>query len=334
MLSDSRFTLAILVDLYSQLIPALSGLANHSLQIEFASLLLKFSESRGLFGEALAATQDLYARALESDGQFLEAARYLTGLDDPEEDWEKLKRFLRIGEDLYHGKDYGNSFTYLSRAHAFVFRLSTPPPLLDRFDMLRGNLHIKRGSFLEAARAFVMAWQKGSAPDVRWAGLRRAAIAAVFAPPSANRTCFLRQFASDDQVRELDVFPMLDLITQNKFIDALARDEFLTAAADVVSDESARRVLETSSTQHNLSVAQNIFVSVKINRLASLIGDTPANVHRELGTMIERDVIRAEIDQPENTVIFLGEKLGSRDEAIAAFCMAVGQVKSRLKEFQ
>jgi hypothetical protein len=55
---------------------------------------------------------------------------------------------------------------------------------------------------------------------------------------------------------------MLDLITPNKFIDALARDEFLAAAGDVVSDESARRVLKVSSTQHNLGVAKNTFVSV------------------------------------------------------------------------
>jgi hypothetical protein len=157
-LSDSRFTSAILAQLYSSLIPALSAITNRSLRIQFASLLLKFSESRGLSRDALAAAQDLYVRSLESDGQFLKAARYLIDLNDPEEDWEKLERLLRIGEDFYQAQDYGNSSGHLNRANSYVFRLSTPPPLLDWFDMLRGNLHIKHGRFLEAARAFVMAW--------------------------------------------------------------------------------------------------------------------------------------------------------------------------------
>jgi hypothetical protein len=45
--------------------------------------------------------------------------------------------------------------------------------------------------------------------------------------------------------------------------------------------------------------------------------------------MIERDVIRA-----ENRAIFLGDESNKRDDAIAAFCGVVGDVKSRLKEFQ
>jgi hypothetical protein len=130
----------------------------------------------------------------------------------------------------------------------------------------------------------------------------------------------------DEEIKSVDVYPMLDRIHQGKFIDASARDEFLQKVADVVSDGHAIHSLEESSTQHNLIVAQHIFRSVKLTRLAQLIGDTPENVGVQLGNMIDAGTIEAEIDHPENAVIFLLKDPGKSDKRIEQFCELVQEV--------
>jgi hypothetical protein len=72
---------------------------------------------------------------------------------------------------------------------------------------------------------------------------------------------------------------------------------------------------------------------VKINRLAQLIGDTLENVNAALGEMIDRDLIEAEIDQPEKAIIFLRME-ATRDRGISKFCATVGDLTSKIKEGQ
>jgi hypothetical protein len=71
-------------------------------------------------------------------------------------------------------------------------------------------------------------------------------------------------------------------------------------------------------------------VSVKLTRLAQLIGDTPDNVGTQLGTMIEAGTIQAEIDHPDRSVIFLGKDQNKHDKKIEAFCGRVQDVVKNL----
>jgi hypothetical protein len=329
-LSDSRIPSITLAQLLLQLRRDLAPVENRALKVEFASLLCKFSQMR-VGGEAFAEIQDFYVESLELNGQHLEAARFLAALDAPAEDAQALERLLRIAEAFYAAGDYGSSFSYFGKTHSHVFRLATPRPLLVRFDRLRGNLYLRKASFLEAARAFSMLWRGATDQELRGNARRLMSIALIFAPQSPNRTGLLAELMTDEFIKNVDVYPMLDRFVRGKFIDAVARDEFLQKVVDVVSDDHAIEELEKSSTQHNLTIAQHMFVSVKLTRLAQLIGNTPENVAGQLGRMIDAGTIQAEIDQPDRSVLFLTDDPDRHDKAIAAFCTAVSDVAADLK---
>jgi hypothetical protein len=307
-----------------QVLQRLPTLANQSLQIEYAALCLKVADTRGISDPYFSQIQDLYCTILESHGHFQQVAKYLAEYIVPMSNNEDLLPILlRIGENYQKSMDTRLSFSYLTRMSAFIFRKTTPRDLIERFDTLRGILHLDQGNFLEAGRAFHTVSQGGVTAESRLAGLRRACIAAVLAPSSPNQLNLLKVCDQDDSVQNLDVYEMIDLITKGKFVDAIARDNFTEQVADLVPEDVVRRALSVSSTQHNLSVAQHILVSVKIPRLAELVGDTSENVEDQLGRMIDAGTMSAEIDQPAGIVIFTRLDPGAKDRVIAKFCAAV-----------
>jgi hypothetical protein len=330
-LSDSPLSSSIISRVLLQFCHNLSIVSNHPLRVEFAYLLLRFAQPR-FRSDTLSQIQSFYARSLEVNGQYIEAARFLISLPTPEDDPPAVEHFLQIGEDFYLGHDYVTSFSYLSKTHTHFFRLATPKPLVDRYDTLRGKLHLRRASFLDAARAFSMLWRSGQTSEIRSFARRMIAITLVFAPQSPFRTGLFYELMTDEEVKTLDVYPMLDRIRGGRFVDAIARDVFLQTVADVVADEWAVRELEKSSTQHNLAMAQHMFISVKLIRLAQLIGDTPENISVQLGKMIDAGMIEAEIDQPEKLVMFLTKDSEKQEKSIEEFCVAVSEIAARVKD--
>jgi hypothetical protein len=75
-----------------------------------------------------------------------------------------------------------------------------------------------------------------------------------------------------------------------------------------------------------------MFMSVKIPRLAQLIGDTPENVEAQLGKMIDSGTINAEIDQPESVVVFTNGDPVAKDQVISKFCTVVADLIKCLKD--
>jgi hypothetical protein len=331
-LSDPRVQIPALGQILVQLIGRLPAIENHALQIEFATIILKLAESRDLSFEVFSTIQDLYLTILESHGQFTEASKHIIQfIESLPDDETRLPYWLRIGENYLKSGDISLSFSYLTKMNSFVFRRRTAPELVERFDTLRGYLQIRQDNFLEAARAFAVTWRTGRTSEIRTIALRRACIAAILTPPSPQQMRLLREFYDDDAIKGLDVYQMVDLIVRSKFMDAISRDNFAETASDLVSEDIVRRALGVSSTQHNLSVAHDMFVSVKIARLAQLIGDTPEHVEAQLGKMIDAGTIQAEIDQPERIVVFTSSAEDIGDKNIVTFCGAVSDLAATLK---
>lgn len=85
----------------------------------------------------------LYVRSLELNEQFVDEAKYLATLENPEEGSDKIPLILRISDDFYKGSDYSSSVSYLNKAHPHAFRLATAKPFLYLDDISRGNLAIQ-----------------------------------------------------------------------------------------------------------------------------------------------------------------------------------------------
>jgi hypothetical protein len=333
LLYDPRVQIDAVAQILVHVLQRLPSLENKSLQIEYAALALKLADTREIPDPPYSEIQDLYCTILESQGYYHEVAKYLVDFITPlPESLNRLPLLLRIGENYFKSLDINASFSYLTKMSVFIFRKTTPPPLIERFDNLRGLLHVNEGRFLEAARAFQAVWHGGISPESRLIGLRRTCITALLAPASTAQLNLLKVCYQEDDIQNLDVYEMVDRIVKGTFVDAIARDRFTEMVADLVSENVVRQALSVSSTQHNLSVAQHMFMSVRIARLAQLIGDTPENVEAQLGEMIDAGTICAEIDQPEGIVVFGGGSSLERDEVILKFCTVVGDLVKCLRD--
>jgi hypothetical protein len=298
---------------------------NLPLRLELCTQILRIAETR-FIGETYREIQYIYADALEENGCFIDAAKYLQSWTDPEGEHDLVRHLLRIGEDFLAAEDCSSAFSYLNKMTGRIFTRSTPTDLLERFYIFKGDIQIHRLSFIEAAMSFISLWKIARDANRKLYAVRIACICLILAPISRRRTNFLQQILEDETTKSLDVYFMVDLIIRGKFIDRQARDEFAKRVGPKIANYSALNALDRSSTQHNVSVAQHMYASVKIQRLAQLIGDSADQVTRQLVDMIAAKVLRATIDQTEDVVIFSEERADRKDQEILEFCDAVNEV--------
>ena len=312
---------AVLGEFLTKLAKEVATIENLSLRMTVTLSILKLAEAREIGGGILE-IRDLYASSLEANEMFLDAAKFIAEWTEPEDEFDILRWYLRIGSDFFNGGNCDAAFSYLNKASQHIYRLRTPTELLEKYDTLRGNIHTERLHFQEASRAWASLWKCARDPDLQKDALRKAAICAVLAPASHYRMVLLHQIMEDERTHTLDVYPMLDLISKRKFINKAARDDFRAKASNLVPMDAAMRAMERSATQDNITVAQTMFTTVGINRLAQLIGDTQDNVEAQLSAMIDAKRLDAVIDQPEKMVVFLPDK-EKRDRDILRFCTTV-----------
>ena len=310
----------------------LSTISNLPLQINCLKMINNEIESKKI--ESIQYNFfDIYAKSLIDNGFYNEAAKVYSSFPLPSDiDHEILEYYMKIGECYLNNNDYEKALNYLHKMSSHVFQISTPRLLLNKYDIYRGKVHIHRDAFREAANAFTRLWTMGETPEMRIIGLRNGIICAVLAPVSKNRSLLLHKFVEDENASKLDVFPILDVIVKGKFIDKATRDDFCNKIADVVGLKD-HRTLESFSTQHNISVAMKIFSSIRIDRLAQLIGETPSSVEEQVRKMIEIKALNALIDQPTRTVEFVQENQHKiKDKLIGDFCQLTLGTATKLRQ--
>ncbi|OHT05639.1 hypothetical protein TRFO_26519 [Tritrichomonas foetus] len=338
---DAKINFDVFSKLLLSLAESLSKINDLTLQLSCLRKIVSTIESRKV-SDRKYGILEIFAQSLIDNHFYFDAAKILEQFPAPEgeSDADILEYYLKIGECYLNDGYTDKAFQYLQKMSSHVFQLSTPPPLLNRFDQLRGTLHISRGSFLDAAYAFTRLWNTAKTTDLKLTGLRNATVCAILAPASKNRSLLLHRFTEDENITSLAEYSILEYIVKGKFIDKMARDEFRSKIVDIVPDVaseadgasgSAIRALEAFSTQHNISVAQKMFKSIEIGRLARLVGDTPARVEEQLRRMIADGSMRAAIDQPTNTVEFEHEETRVvKDRNIGDFCQCTSETAAKL----
>ncbi|KAH0793801.1 COP9 signalosome complex subunit 4 [Histomonas meleagridis] len=297
--------------------------------INYLRIIFEFAKANNFINANIF---ELYIKALENNELYHEAVKVLIDQQPPEsgEDADMLSYYLHIGEDYYLENDYDQAFSYLTKMQKHVFRRTTPLAILNRFDDLRGKLQANRNNFLEAARAFTTIWENPSVPEQKLSSLRKAIICAVLSKISKSRSSLLYRYIDDEDVHKLDVYFILDLIVKRKFIDRENRERFKSIAVKEFGSNGINAI-DSSSVQHNISVAEKLFSSIKIDRLSQLIGDSPANVELQLRKMVADKALNAKINQPNKMVLFgLGDE-SDKDESIRNFCTSVDELVPVLK---
>ena len=315
----------------------LSKLTDLTLQVQCLRKVVQFLESNKIEDKKFD-IYEIYAKSLKENELYGDAARILEmfPLPPPDDDPARLKYYMDIAECYFNDSRIDKVMSLLVKMAQHVFILRTPIDLLNRYFEFRGLVNIHKKSFLDAARSYNELWTRGRTPELRQMGLRNATICAILAPTTKSniRSLYLHRYASDDNIKNIDVYPILDLIVKGKFIDKVARDIFKQQISDLV-DISETKALESFSLQHNISVAQKMFSAIRIDRLAQIVGDTPSNVNNSLKEMISKGSLNALIDQPTNSVEFSSEnKRTFKDKSIQQFCLSIAEVSTKIRDFE
>lgn len=325
----------VLASLLLTLAQGLSKIKDLTLQIQCLRHLVTFLENNKIEDNKFD-IYEIYANSLKENEFYTEAAKILEKFPIPSSDPDQLEYYLNIAECYFNDSNYDKVMSLFVNMNQHFFIRTTPIALLNRYFEFRGLVNVQKQSFLDAARCYNELWARGRTPELRQKGLRNAAICAILAPTKKNdfRSLFLHRYAADDNIKTIDIYPILDLIVRGKFIDKDARDVFKEQISDLV-DIKDSRTLDNFSLQHNISVAQKMFVAIRIDRLAQIVGDTPSSVYTALNEMISSGSLKALIDQPSYSVEFESEnKRALKDKSIQQFCLSIAELSGKIREFQ
>lgn len=322
----------ILANFLFSLSQALSKITNLSLQVKCLRILVQYLENSQIEDKKFD-IYEIHAKSLQANEFYGETAKILEKFPVPSSDAEILKYYLDIAECYFSDTRYDKVTSLLIKMGQHIFKYSTPIDLWNRYHSFKGKYNINKKSFLEAARCYNELWTRGTTPESRLYGLRTAAICAILSPTTNNiRSLLLHRYAADENIKNVDIYPILDLIVRGKFIDKTIRDDFREKISDLV-DSNDTKTLESFSVQHNISVARKMFSSIQIDRLAQIVGDSPDNVYHMLSEMINNKSLKASIDQPQWSVEFAHEnKRSLKDKSIRDFCLSVSETSAKIKE--
>jgi len=237
------------------------------------------------------------------------AAKYLEKELESDDDNIYLQKILRVIDLYLNSPNIERVSTLLTKAHQKLFRGVTPKNLISQFDMTRGKYSLFKRQYGFATRSYYAVYQNENNNELGIHSLKLAAIASCLDIETKNRL-LLRSITETDVSKTFPFYSFIDQMAHDLFIDLAARDSFIhhtksLLCIDITDD------LNRSSIQHNLLIAKNAFSSVRIERLAQLIGSTPSEVEIQTRQMILSKRMNALIDQPARMIQFIDKQPGT-----------------------
>lgn len=271
------------------------------------------------------------ANALKSAEEYRKALNLLQKQNPPEGEFESVDFHEHIAELLLKLQEWTAFRSKLFYLSEHIFRLRTPEELIFRFDIIRAENSIHQEQYLDAARTYIMILSYSKDPEINLKIKQSLAICLILNTKRYNSN-FLVEYAQDNDVRGFKFYPMIELMVSSQFIDQKARDDFLSATNGLFPID-IKEALDKACLQHNLMYAENMFKSVRIEKLAQLIGFSPIDVEKQIIKMIVNNQIDALIDQGASPklVIFNKEKSQAQDDSIIEYSKYVTSVIKAIK---
>lgn len=328
-IGSSKLSYDVLVKILSGCIKRIGQtIENPNVQLSCLTVIQKLLETRNvkdiedqLLGQV--------AKTYEALGNYKEAAQVLMQKQGPNHEIDEeghLDFYEHVGELWLKAGDRSQLEKNVKYLNDFIFRARTPRKYQDRYDILHGYSAVFSLNFQDAIRAFNTVVNNSDIKANRALAMRLASICVCLNTLAKNDND-LKTYAQDEDVKEYDFYNLIDLMARKQFIDQAVRDDFISKTKKYFEVDLTDS-LTKSALQHNLKVAEKFFSSVKIERLAQLIGSTPIDVENQMKSMIIKGQIKGSIDQPSRMVIFESEI--SQDDAILEYSRAVNSITHEL----
>lgn len=207
---------------------------------------------------------------------------------------------------------------YLNRASKEL-NPDTDPSLWREYRVIHAETSHAHGKFLDAAAKYHQLSQHSANGD--W--LQRSVICAILAPAGPRRSRILATLFSDERVRSLEVFPLLECIHMGRLLSQDQVENFRSRLA--AGQEEG--VLDHAVMEHNLLAASRLYADIGFEELGTLLGVTAAKAETTAADMINESRLTATIDQVEGVLKFaqLGKtaQIERWDAHIASLCTAI-----------
>lgn len=269
---------------------------------------------------------ELLAKAHQGMGEYRQAAYTLQSFrfedyakkndsDGDSDSWMSVtKRFdwyLTTAELWLAVEDTGPASQAIKKAHALLSEIPKADngKLLLRFRTVYARVLDNERKFLEASQRYFELSQSAvglvSEEDVRQT-LQLSVNCALLAKPSPSRSRILAALYSDDRVKSLPSYTMLEAMFYDRLIrpNEVKKFEALLSAHQIADTSTGLTVLQNSIIEHNISAISKIYKNIFLRELALILGIREADCESVSAGMIEQGRLSAVIDQVTQSIEF------------------------------
>lgn len=314
----------------------LGSLANEDLTKDVGLHVLSLlSQQPASYLDQAAQFRDLVATALESNEDFLEAAKVLadTPLDSSGRkvtETDRARVWVRIARNYLEVDDTTAAETYVNKLKNIMYDVTERERPADARDL---DLHFRlsQARILDSKRDFLGASARyheislspAIAEEERLHTLAMSIKCAILAPAGPLRSRTLGRLYKDERSAGLEEYGILEKIYFDRLLAQDEVDKFAQGLQphQLATTADGSTVLAKAVVEHNLLGASKLYANVGIDALGDLLGLSADRAEETTARMIEQGRLVGRIDQIERIIWFerreaSGQKGSGRAEMI------------------
>ncbi|KAJ4751265.1 COP9 signalosome complex subunit 4 [Rhynchospora pubera] len=294
------------------------------------------------FEEQVLIIREKLAELYESEQQWSQAARMLSGIDLDSgirmlDDAYKLSKCVHIARLYLEDDDAVSAEAFINKA-SFLVTTSQHEVLNLQYKVCYARILDLKRKFLEAALRYydisqIEKRQYGDEEideDALEQALSAAVTCTILAGAGPQRSRVLATLYKDERCSKLKIYPIL----QKVYLERILRKPEIDAFAEELKPHQKAllpdnfTVLDRAMIEHNLLSASKLYINISFEELGALLGIPPQKAEKIASRMIYEDRMRGSIDQVEAVIHFEDdtEELQQWDQQIAGLCQALNDI--------
>ena len=290
----------------------LRNIPNVEIKIEAGQQALRALESRAVsFEEQDAAIREILADSFQAQGDYIEAAKVLQGIQLESSqrkilDDTKVRTWIRICRLYLEEDDPTNAEGYLNRAKNLLYKVNDREIRLT-FQLSHARISDSRRKFLDASQAYhAVSLFPALAEDERNKVLSQAIICAVLAPAGPQRSRALGNLFKDERSAQQEEFAILEKMFLDRLISPAEVDKFANGLAphQLAKTSDGSTVLAKAVIEHNLLGVSKLYSNIGLAELGTILGLDTNRVEEYASRMLEQGRLNGIIDQISGVIFF------------------------------
>ena len=314
-------------------VAALKGISSSDVKIEVGRQALQALEPRVVsFEEQDAAIREILADAYQEQGDYVDAAKALQGIQLESSqrkilDDTRVRTWIRICRLYLEEDDTTSAESYLNRAKNLLYKVNDRGIRLT-FQLSQARILDSRRRFLDASQAYhSVSLSPALAEEERNQVLSRAIICAVLAPAGPQRSRSLGSLFKDERSVQQEEFGILEKMFLDRLISPAEVAKFADrlAAHQLAKMADGSTVLAKAVTEHNLLGVSKLYNNIGIAELGTLLGLHADQIEEYASRMLEQGRLKGRIDQIDGVLFFNGQ-----DNSVAGTAVRILDSESKI----